>query len=305
MVYIFDVFGPIQILNALTTGMQLILIAAGLNIVLGMQGIFNFAHGAFYMVAAYITHIAFFSFIGTVNIFSFTIGLILAFIALALIGIIVEIVFLNPLTSREDPPLHQLLLTFGLSIIFVESVKLIWGPQYRSTDIPQILSGTFDIAGFSYPLYWLFAIIFSALLMIALLAFFKYTKVGVVIRAITFNSERASTLGHDVRKLTILMFGVGSGLAGIAGVIGPPVVGIGVNPEMGTHLIVQAIVVVILGGLGSIRGTIVAGLLVGIVLTFGTILFNSFIAQVFVAALLVITLLIRPEGFYGKTGVLE
>lgn len=296
---------PVQLLNALTSGMQLVLLAAGLTIILGMQGIFNFAHGAFYMVGAYLTYVAFASLGTGISLTEFAIGVVLAFVVLGLIGMAIEAVLLRPLASREEAPLHQLILTFGLSIVFIEVVKLIWGPDFRSASTPPALSGSVQLGQVTYPTYWLFTIVFSGLLMLGLAALFKYTKTGTVIRAITYDSEMAAVLGHDVRRLTLIVFGLGSGIAGVAGVIGPPVVGAGVDPEMGTRIIVQIIVVIIFGGLGSIRGTVVAGLIIGAVLTYGTILAGSFMAQVLIAVILVVMLLIRPEGLYGKRGVLE
>lgn len=295
----------IQTLNALTTGMQIVLIASGLTIILGLQGVFNFAHGAFFMLAAYLSHALLFSVMQPVTLFQFFVGIVLVFIALALFGMVIERVFIRPLMPREEAPLQQFILTFGLTFVIIETVEFFFGSEFRTASSPTTLGGLVTVGPVSYPRYWLFVIVFSSLIMAGLYVVFAYTQIGTVIRAITYDRQMAAALGHDVNRISLYVFGLGSGLAGVAGVLGPPVIGAGVYPEMGTEIIVPVVIAIFLGGLGSIRGTVVGGLIVGVALTVGTVLAGSFMAELVVAGLLVVVLLVRPEGLFGYKGVLD
>lgn len=294
-----------QSLNALTTGMQIVLIASGLTIILGLQGVFNFAHGAFFMLAGYLAYAAFFTVLAPVTFIEFLVGIVVVFLGLALVGMAVERVLIRPLMDREEAPLQQFILTFGLTFVIIETVEFVFGSQFRTASAPGSITGLVNLGPITYPTYWLFVIVFSGVVMGGLFALFAYTRIGTIIRAITYDREMAAALGHDIDRISLYVFGLGSGFAGIAGVLGPPVIGAGIYPELGTEIIVPVVIAIFLGGLGSIRGTVVGGLIVGATLTVVTVFAGSFMAEMVVAGILVVVLLVRPEGLYGYAGILE
>ncbi|MBX9989170.1 branched-chain amino acid ABC transporter permease [Phreatobacter oligotrophus] len=246
----------IQTLNGLQLGVLLFLIAAGLTLVFGVMDFINLAHGVQYMLGAYLAAM----FVPLTG--SFVLGLILALATALLVGLLLEVVVMRHLYDRDH--LEQVLATFGLILFLNEGVKIIWGAAPLQVPMPQALSGTIRIAdGVLYPV-WRLAIIGSGLAVaVGLWLVVTKTRVGMLIRAGATNAPMVSALGVDIRRLFMIVFGFGAMLAGFAGAMAAPV--LSVEPGMGDNLLILAFVVIVIGGIGSIRGAFIGALLVGLV----------------------------------------
>ncbi len=246
----------IQTLNGLQLGVLLFLIAAGLTLVFGVMDFINLAHGVQYMLGAYLAAM----FVPLTG--SFVLGLILALATALLVGLLLEVVVMRHLYDRDH--LEQVLATFGLILFLNEGVKIIWGAAPLQVPMPQALSGTIRIAdGVLYPV-WRLAIIGSGLAVaVGLWLVVTKTRVGMLIRAGATNAPMVSALGVDIRRLFMIVFGFGAMLAGFAGTMAAPV--LSVEPGMGDNLLILAFVVIVIGGIGSIRGAFIGALLVGLV----------------------------------------
>ncbi len=262
----------IQALNGVQLGLILFLIAAGLTLIFGVMDFVNLAHGVQYMIGAYF--IATFSYL-TGNFFS---GLLLTLPAVLLFGLILEFLIFRHLYSRSH--LDQVLGTFGVIMVLGESVKILWGPAPLNVPIPEALSGSIEILdGFNYPIYRL-AIISAGVIAAVLLHYLvNYTRSGMLVRAGANNAAMVSALGVDIRRLFMIVFGFGAMLAGFAGSLMAPI--LAVDPSMGDNVLILAFVIIIIGGVGSIRGALLGALLVGIVDTLGRFLAPYFLRLVF------------------------
>ena len=261
-----------QVLNGLQLGVMLFLLAAGLTLVLGIMNLVNLAHGSLYMVGAFVA--------ATVakETGSFGLGLLAALPAAALTGIAVELIALRTLYARDH--LDQVLATFGLILFFNEAVTMIWGPRALFLDPPAWLSGAVEILpGVPYPAFRLAILAVGLLVAVFLYWLVQRTRLGMLIRAGASNREMVGALGVDIKRLYTLVFGLGAMLAGLAGVMAGPVYA--VEPGMGEPVLILAFVVIIIGGIGSIRGALVGALLVGTVDTLG----RAFLPALFGAAL--------------------
>ncbi len=250
----------VQILNGVQFGLILFLIAAGLTLVFGVMDFINLAHGVQYMVGAYLAA-AFTAMTG-----SFAAGLALALPAALLFGLLLEVLIFRHLYDRSH--LDQVLATFGVIIFLNQAVKFVWGAAPLSVPIPDALSGTIEIAdGMLYPVYRL-AIIGVGLAVGAALAFIiNRTRLGMLVRAGATHASMVSALGVNIRFLFTIVFGVGAMLAGFAGAMVAPI--LSVEPGMGDNVLILAFVVIVIGGIGSIRGAFIAALLIGLVDTLG------------------------------------
>ncbi len=250
-----------QVLNGLQFGVLLFLLAAGLTLVFGIMDFVNLAHGALYMVGAYLAAAA------ASASGSFLVGALVAVPGTMLIGILVDRVALSGLYRRDH--LDQVLATFGLVLFFNEAVRIVWGPSPLYFETPHWLSGTVELFGFSYAAYRL-AIIAVGLAVAVFLAWLIHgTRIGMLIRAGASNASIVSALGVDIRRLNMLIFGLGAGLAGLAGLMAGPI--FSVQSGMGETILIQTLVVIIVGGIGSIRGAFLAALLIGVVDTLGRV----------------------------------
>jgi branched-chain amino acid transport system permease protein len=250
----------VQILNGLQFGLILFLIAAGLTIVFGVMDFINLAHGVQYMVGAYLTA-AFTAWSG-----SFLVGLALALPTALLFGLLLEVLIFRHLYDRDH--LSHVLATFGVIIFLNQAVKLVWGAAPLSVPVPEALSGTIALApGMLYPVYRL--VIIGAGLGVALLLYVtvNHTRLGMLVRAGASNAPMVSALGVNIRRLFSIVFGVGAMLAGFAGAMVAPI--LSVEPGMGDNVLILAFVVIVIGGIGSIRGAFLAALLIGLVDTLG------------------------------------
>jgi branched-chain amino acid transport system permease protein len=279
----------IQLLNALQYGLLLFLLASGLTLIFGIMGIINLAHGSFYMVGAYL---AFSLSELTGNLWlAILIGIPLSL----LLGLVLERVLIRRLYARDH--LDQVLLTYGLTLIFEESRSVLWGDDVHGVAIPQLLD--FSVAlGVTqrYPAYRLF--ISAVCLVLAALMYWviQSTRLGMMIRAGAANREMAQSLGIDIKLLYAGVFATGLALAALAGMLAAPVSS--VFPGMGGQILIICFVVVVIGGIGSMRGAFLAALLIGVTDTFGSVLLPQ-ASGVAIYAVMALVLLWRPQGLFG------
>ena len=278
-----------QILNGLQLGTMLFLMAAGLTLVFGIMQLINLAHGSLYMIGAYVA--------ATVQqaTGSFTLGLLAALPAAALVGMAVEKVALRRLYDRDH--LDQVLATFGLILFFNELVKILWGPQAYFMDVPAALSGSVEILpGAPYPAYRLAIVAAGIAAALFLYLLITRTRIGMLIRAGATNREMVNALGVNVDRLYTLVFGLGAALAGLAGVMAGPLLALEVG--MGENILILAFVVIVIGGIGSVRGAFVAALLVGLADTFGRVLLPGALSEMTIYILMAAILVWRPQGLF-------
>jgi branched-subunit amino acid ABC-type transport system permease component len=278
------------ILHGLTVAMVLMLVAGGLTIIFGMMDVLNFAHGSLYMLGAYMGYTL------SVATGSFTLALLLAPITVGIIGFFIEYFSLRPLYGR--PPLHHLLLTFGISLITQNAIKFIWGNDIYSVDLPDILSGAVSFFDIYYPKYRLFVLVFSASIAVIIWYLIARTNYGVVIRAGTEDIETLEAHGIDTRKVFTGVFVACSALAAVAGVVVAPMRT--VYPQMGLDIIIDAFIVVIVGGLGSIRGAVIGALIIGQAIQLGAVFLTGF-GDVAIYIVMAAILLLRPQGLVPET----
>jgi branched-chain amino acid transport system permease protein len=270
----------------------------GLTVVFGLLGVMNFAHGELLLWGAYLS----FSVLAFTH--SYWLALLVAPFGVAILGGVMEISTLRPLYRRE--PLHGLILTFGLAMALRELVRPIWGKDtlvIKPNEIPALIQGSVPLLGMAYPRYRLFLLAFSVLVMVALWAFFTRTRAGIMVRAAVQDSEMLDALGVAVPRLLTLTFAASAGLAAVAGVLLAPM--FTVYPTMGAEMILLAFIVVILGGMGSIGGSVVAALLIGVAQSLLALKFNPQRASILIFAMMILVLIWRPRGLFGKEGVLE
>jgi branched-chain amino acid transport system permease protein len=282
-----------QMLSGLTTAMFLFLIAAGLSLVFGVMRVLNFAHGSFYMIGAYLAWQAVHWLAPMTG--SFWLAALFAALGVALLGAVVERLLLHRLYGREE--LYQLLLTYALVLILSDAAKFAWGTDQLSVSTPRLLAGAIHVLGATIPLYNLFIIVLGPL--IALGGWFALYRTGPgrMMRAAAHDREMLDALGADVGKLYTGMFVVSAFLAGLAGALVSPIES--VVPGMDVEIIVQAFIVVVIGGLGSFWGTFLGSFIYGEVLAFGILIFPGF-SLFSVFALMAVILIVRPYGLFGQ-----
>ena len=282
----------LQLMTGIALGAVYALLALGLSLIFGMLTVVNFAHGAFFMVGAYLGVY----FLGLTGNFWFS--LVLAPLAVGAIGLVVERFLVRPLYGRGID--YPLLLTFGLSYVMVESMRVAFGIEGLSTSTPAALRGAVDLGFGFFPRYRLFLIVATAVVVLALWLFIEKTRFGLIIRAGSRDAQIVQVLGIDVSRVWLLVFGIGTAIAGLSGALAAPTRA--VNPEMGISVLAESFVVTVVGGMGSLPGAVVAGLLVGVVFSM-TSLFAPDLADLSIFVLMAVVLLIRPHGFFGKPGL--
>jgi len=279
----------IQFLNALQFSMTLFLLAAGLTIIFGLMKIVNLAHGSLYMVGAYIG-LSIWSYSD-----SFWISLLFAPIFTGIIGAILYQILFRHIQNAD--PMRQVLLTFGLIYIGLDAVRLFWGTMSHSISTPDLLSNSLTIFGEPYPSYRLFVIFVGLVISIFLYILIEKTKVGAQVRASVNDPEMAQLLKINTDKILFYIFSLGCGLAGLAGITVAPI--LGVEPGMDMEVLVLTLIVVVVGGPGSLKGAFFGSLLIGFVDSLGKVYIPE-LAQIIIYAVMALTLLIRPEGLYNK-----
>jgi branched-chain amino acid transport system permease protein len=276
----------IQFLNSLQLAMLLFLLSVGLSIVLGLMNFINLAHGTLYMLGAYFG-VAIASATG-----SFWLALVLAPLATALVGMGLYQFLLRWLGAGS--PLRQILLTFGLVYIGAEIVRIIWGNGSYSIDVPAILSDQVSVFGTPYPAYRLFIIVLGLATMAFLFLLLERTRIGAIVRASVDDRESAECIGIHTQRLFLAVFGLGCMLAGLGGVVAAPV--LSVYPGMDFAVLIYILIIVVVGGPGSLPGAALGSFLVGMADTYGRVFIPQFSAFL-IYAVAAIFLLLRPQGF--------
>ena len=280
----------VQLFNGLANGSFYALLSLGLAVLFGMMRIVNFAHGAFYMLGAFIAY-----FLLQQAGVGFWPALVIAPLVIAVAGMFLERVFLRRLAGLD--PLYGFLFTFGLTLVIQDGMRLRFGVQGQPYSAPAELSGTVLLGAVSYPTYRLFVVAFCLVASIAVWFIIERTRLGMAVRAATERADLTRALGVDVDRWITPMFGFGLGLAALAGVLAAPMRN--VSPLMGSELIILTFAVVVIGGMGSIAGAIVAGFLVGVLSSVGAI-FDPAVEGIVVFALMAVLLLVRPSGLFGS-----
>ncbi|MBX9587749.1 MAG: branched-chain amino acid ABC transporter permease [Hyphomonadaceae bacterium] len=281
-----------QLLSGAVLGAVLVMTALGFTIIFGMLGVVNFAHGALFMVGAYAGVMV------AMQTGSFWFALLVAPIAVGAIGLLIERFLIRPLYSR--PPDDPILLTFGLGYVLVEGVRIVFGNDGIPFSTPSALVGVVNLGIGYFPIYRLFVIGVVALILVLLWLGLEKTRFGLIVRAGARDPQIMRVLGVDMRRLWFLVFGLGIGLTALGGVLAAPMRN--VSPEMGSIVLAEAFVVTVIGGLGSIAGAVVAGILVGLVVSM-TSLFAPEMATISMFALMALVLLIRPQGLFGRASI--
>ncbi len=278
-----------QALNGLSFGALLFILASGLSLVFGMMDVVNLAHGAFYMLGAYVA-------LSVVQLTgSFWLAMVAVPLALALVGLAIEPLLLRRLRGRH---LDQVLLTIGVSLVIVDVIGQLWGREVRSLAVPPGLDGSVTLIGGVYPVYRLFVIAFGVALAVAMSVVYRRTRIGMLIRAGVEDAPMLGALGVDTDRLFASTFATGAALAGLAGVIAAPV--FGVQPGMDTDPgLLYSLVVVVVGGLGTLSGAMAGSLLIGPADTFGKVLFQD-VALAVIFAIVALVLLLKPTGLLGR-----
>jgi branched-chain amino acid transport system permease protein len=285
-----------QSLNGITIGLIFALVTLGLTIVLGLMGVMNFAHGSFYMIGGYVAYMMF------AKLGSFWLGLAAAALVCAAVGLALYVVVVRPLAKRSH--LEALLGLVGVSMIFEQTARTIWGAEPQLLPIPF---GTVQIQAFSldftYPVYFLVAMAVSVVILAGMSLLFRHTDVGIRCLAAIQDREIAASMGVNVNLVSSFMFTVGMAVAGLAGGLAGPI--FSVYPNMGIELMGMLFVIAIVGGMGSIAGTVIAAVTLGLTKSISSIFISGNIADILAFALLLVILLIRPRGFMGIASVMD
>ena len=280
----------IQLLNSVQYGLLLFMLAAGLTLIFGIMGVVNLAHGSFYMLGAYLAWWL------SLQLGSFTLAILVGTGLSVLFGLLIERVLFRYFYQRDH--LDQVLLTFGLISVFEEGRSMLWGDDVHGLPVPEALSASLALTDtLSYPVYRLFMSGVCLVLALGLYLLISKTRLGMKIRAGAFNREMTEALGIHIRMIHAFVFALGVGLATVAGMVAAPVAS--VYPNMGSQVLIMCFVVVVIGGIGSVRGALVAALLVGLVDTFGKVLLPQF-SGMLVYALMALVLLFKPEGLFRQ-----
>jgi branched-chain amino acid transport system permease protein len=280
----------IQLLNSVQYGLLLFMLAAGLTLIFGIMGVVNLAHGSFYMLGAYLA----WSLSSATG--SLTVAILLGTVLSVAFGLLLEVVLFRHFYHRDH--LDQVLLTFGLIYIFEEMRSILWGDDVHGVKVPDLLAASIPLTdNLSYPVYRLFMSAVCVLLAIGLYLLISRTRLGMKIRAGAFNRDMTEALGVNIKLIHATVFAMGVGLATIAGMIASPISS--VYPNMGSQVLIMCFVVVVIGGIGSVRGALIAALLVGLVDTFGKVLLPQ-VAGMLVYMLMAAVLLWKPEGLFKQ-----
>jgi branched-chain amino acid transport system permease protein len=290
--YLLAVLLP-QLLHGLVFGAALGLLALGLTVIFGLLGVMNFAHGELYMLGAY----AGIAVIGVTH--SFWLALLLAPLLVGVVSAVTEITTLRSIYARE--PLYGLILTFGLALVFREGARQVWGGDMRRILPP--FTGSTPLLGMTYPNYRLFLLMAASLLLLAIWLFFTRTRAGIVVRAAVQDAEMLDGLGVNVRRVFTLTFAGSGALAALAGLLLAPI--FTVYPQMGVEMILLAFIVVILGGMGSMGGSVVAAFVIGVAQSLFSLWMNPQRVAIAIFGIMIVVLIVRPRGFFGREGVLE
>jgi branched-chain amino acid transport system permease protein len=280
-----------QLFNGLAQGALLALISSGLTIIYGTLGVLNLAHGAMFMLGGYAGYVAFQA------TGSFVVAVIAGTLFLGILGVVMERVIIRHFYSR--PPEDQLLVTFGLGICFVEVVRFFFSSLTKTVPPPRLLTGITSLGIMVYPTYRLALVGIVAVALLALFIVLYRTRLGMIVRAGIEDSLMVDSLGIDVYRVFMVVFGIGAMAAGFAGIVNAPVVSL--TPDVGEAILVQTFVVVVIGGVGSFTGAVLGGLIAGEIISL-TSMVNPGYAYVMLFAAMALVLVVRPHGLLGTRG---
>jgi branched-chain amino acid transport system permease protein len=280
-----------QLFNGLALGALLALIASGLTIIYGTLGVLNLAHGAMFMLGGYAGYAAYQA------SGSFLVAVLAGTLALGVLGLVMERVIIRYFYAR--PHEDQLLVTFGLAIVFVEAVRWFFSSESKSVQAPAMFSGITNLGFMFYPTYRLAVVGICAVALLALFLVLYRTRLGMIVRAGIEDSVMVDSLGINVDRVFMTVFGIGAMAAGFSGFINGPIVSL--SPEVGEQILVQTFVVVVIGGVGSFPGAVLGGLIAGEIISL-TSMVNPGYAYVMLFAAMTLVLMIRPRGLLGAKG---
>jgi len=277
-----------QLLNSLVFGMLLFMMSAGLSLIFGLMNVVNLAHGSFFMIGSF-TAFTLAQWSG-----NFWIALAAGWVPAAAAAVLMERIFIRPLYSRSH--LDQVLLTFGFIFVFGDICKYLWGPDIRNIPPPEALEGAIIVAGAVLPKYRLFLVAFGVAVAVLLWLFLERSRIGAMVRAGVDDAATAAGIGINVPFLFGCIFALGAALAAVGGIVAGPVLGTYLGMDI--EILIPAFIVTVVGGMGSLKGALVAGLLVGAIDTFGKAYFPDY-ALFLIYLLMVVVLLKRPQGLFG------
>jgi branched-chain amino acid transport system permease protein len=276
-----------QVMNGIAYGGLLYLMAAGLVLIFGLRQIVNFAHGSLFMIGAYL------AFSGA-QLGSFWLGMLAAVVLLGAVGVLLDRAVFQPLRSRDHTV--TVLVTFGLLLVAESVVLLGWGKELRSVKIPELLEGSVVLWESSFPIYRLFVIVVSLAVGAGLWAWLRYTRTGLFVRAASYDAEITALQGVNTDRLSLIVVGLGAALAGFSGVIAAPLFAL--SPTMGSTVLIETFIVVVVGGLGSFSGAFVAAMAIGLIHNFGVI-YVPWAATMIPFLIMSAVLMLRPQGLSG------
>ncbi len=283
----------IQLLSGISRGMILFSVAAGLTIVFGVLRIANFAHGSFYMLAMYLSYTVTVTFVSPT--YGFLWGLLIVPAVMAVFGIVIDILLLRRIAIREHE--YQFILTFALTLIIADGVKLFWGKEYRSIPRPPFLNGSVEILDRPFPVYYLMIIFVGVALATLIWLLMTRTMFGKIVRATISDREMVSCLRHNVPLLNTSVFAMGSAITGLGGVLGAPIGSIGLGID--TAIIIEAFAAVIIGTPGNVYGALYGALIIGVIHSVG-IIFAPRLTIVLIFIVICSVLVFMPQGLMGK-----
>jgi len=284
-----------QFISGLSTAMLLFLISSGLTLIFGVVNVLNFAHGSFYLLGTYFAY-------QLMQLFNnFWVGLLVGAIGAGLVGMVIEFFFLRRIYGRaQQEGAFQLLMTYAFILILDDTVKFIWGTEYKTIPKPASLTGSLNIGTVTVPAYNVFIIIVGLLVVLFAWYFLMRTETGKMVRASSIDRIMLSLLGVNVPMIMTLVFGVATAMGGLAGVLAAPLRT--VTPGAGIEVIIDSMIVVVIGGFGNFWGALLGALIIGEVLSFG-ILYMPELATVLTFIVMIIVLIAKPEGLLAKKAV--
>lgn len=278
----------IQLLNGLVYGGLLYLVAVGLVLIFGLRRVVNFAHGALFMIGAYVGFSA-------AALGNYWVGLVVAVVVLAVLGGLLDALVFRPL-QRHDP-LVTVLVTFGLLMVLEDFAQIVWGKDFRTMAVPELLSGTVQIAGEAFPVYRLMVMAVAGAVALGLMLWLRYSRIGLFVRASSADPVVTAIQGVNTNRVSLTVVGIGTALAGLSGTIAAPLLSL--SPSMGGYILVESFIVIVIGGLGSFGGALIAALVIGQIYNFGVVHLPW--ASTMIPFLLMVAVLVwRPQGFAGK-----
>ncbi len=283
-------FWILQLLNALQLSMLLFLLSVGLTVIFGLMHFVNLAHGALYAFGAYVAA-------SVASAMGYWAGVLVAPFAVAVLGLVLYQFLIKRM--RSSGPMAQVLVTFGLIFALLDITRIVWGDLALALDVPELLSGRIAIGSVEYPVYRFFVMAVGLTALVVLHLTLTKTQIGAMIRAGVDNDKMAACLGINVERLFFIVFCVGCALAGVAGAVAAPL--LSVVPEMGLDILIPTLIVIVIGGLGSLKGAIAGSLIYGFVQTFGAV-FAPQLASVMIYVLLAGVLVTRPSGLFPAKG---